>query len=232
MAKYLYFLLINCFLLVLSSCNDTDDTSVKILQYEDSLEQWPLKQGNQWLYYKDTLVDTLRIDTSLVINNIEHFKNTGFKNIFLPNYFNKDSIITYLTNRDSVLFVNIPAASFVENNLYIERSEISLPLFKKALDVNTNYTGITTFSTVENGISEVITLDYDVKVIDKNSTEAIGGRVFQNLIKIENIYSFSSSLSAENFTLSIWLQPGVGPVKIVKSNQESTHLLKSYQIIQ
>ncbi len=205
MAKYLYFTILVISLFLTGSCNDTDDTTVRIIEYEDSLEEWPLKQGNQWLYYKDTLVDTLKVDTSLVINNLDHFKNSGFKKIFLPHYFNKDSLTTYLTQRDSVLYVNIPASSFLENNLYTEISEINVPLFKKDLEINSNYSGITTFLNSENGIVEVVTLDYDVKIIEKNFTEAIGGRLFQNLIKLENVYTFSSPFSSENFTLSIWL---------------------------
>lgn len=232
MGKYIFFSIF-CFLtILLSSCNNSDEIPTRILPFEDSLDEWPLKQENQWIFYRDTLTDTLRIDTSFVYNNFEVFKSKGIKSLLLPSYFNKDSLSSYFTKQDSIFKIQIPASSFLENNVYMELSDVSIPIYKQNLEVNKNYTGFTQFTITENGVTEQIQLDFDVKVLEKNSREAIGGRVFQNITKIENSYSFTPSTSINNFTLSIWLEPGIGPVKIIKNNQESIYLLKSYQIIQ
>lgn len=218
-------------LMGLFSCSESDDFNLNNPEDEQVLSLWPIHTGNQWIYAKDTIYDSIRIDTSYVYSQDSVFRTKNFKKLFLPNIFHSDTVTTLLFMSDSVVKVKIPAHTQIQNTTVKQFSEVNLPIVKTNQQLDSIFEGTIQFNYTEDLNNETVQVDYISTITQKDVMEAVGGRVFQNLTKIENTYTFQSQYIPQFFKLEVWYQPGIGPVKVIQ-NDTTSFIINTYQIIE
>ena len=219
---YLFFVL---FILSLVIACSSDDYKKPLISENFTQAIWPLNNFNYWLMSRDTINDTIKIDTSYYVNSDLLYEVTGINKFMMPN-FNLNSQ-TAIFIKDSIYYLKV--FSFTDS-LNIFHSEYVIPLVVQNKQVSNEFN----YSTIYEIISPNDTINYSVNsnsiIIEKNSLEAIGGYVFTQIIKVKNVYTYASSSYNEILNREIWFQPGVGPVKIIDENQNIIYLIQGYQL--
>ena len=219
--KYIYGLFIFFILFFMFSCS-SDDYKKPPLDINTDLVLWPLQQSNYWLLSKDTINDTIKIDTSYYVSTTNFFKTSGLAPFLSLDSLNSST--TALFVQDSVYYIHFDEFSIQEN--YV--TSYSLPI---VITKNSNeFSATTSFQQISFNDTLTVTVNSNSQVIERNATEAVGGQVFTQVTKVKNRYTYLSANSQQIILREIWFQAGVGPIKIVDENQNISYTITAYQL--
>lgn len=223
--SYLLFVLV--VLLSVISCSD-DDYKKPPITTNSEANLWPLADFSFWLLTKDTINDTIRVDTSYCQNITTYFEAKGMSKFFLPNSIPATSTLLYVT--DSIYYMQIPEINDPINPQNIVNSSYAIPIVNDKLSVGEEFYETTTYNqTFSNHLASVKVISSSL-LLDKNCLEAVGGQVFTNVTKVKNTYTYEFDSYTQILNREIWFQRGVGPIKIIDLNNTISYLITAYQL--
>ena len=224
--KKIHGLFVSFVLLAIVSCSSDDYQKPPVIT-NNLTSIWPLDNFNYWLMAKDSINDTIKIDTSFYQNDTKFFETVGLSKFILPN---QQNIPTSIYIKDSIYYLVVPEMMLSDNGQNIIHSTYTIPLIQENLKTNENLIATTEFSKTYTDSVITVSINSSSKVLEKNSLEAVSGQVFNQITKIKNTYSYTTNFSSVIINREIWFQPGVGLVKIIDQNNAINYLMVNYNL--